>query len=823
MSQTRRQTPSVTEVTIGALLHDIGKLMQRGVEGSMPPHILERANDILPVRNGQYSHWHALWSDAFFDWIEQNGHSWPEGVDADNVRDMAVYHHKPLQAYPDAPWRAMTWLVTVADRLASGFERRPIEVPTDPKGRDRNAFRRTPLDAITASLKLDKPARSGVHVPAILAADTILPKLDCQADQVVRGYKAVWHEFCEGWGDLASRSKDDTANFEQGLLSLLETTTWAVPSSTVDQPDIPLLDHSRAVAAFAAALYHHHAYHGELANEAAIRDATRPRFRFLVGDLSGLQRALFRLATEGIKGQNKLLRGRSFRFQLIADAAARRVLQACEMPFSAALQTAGGRFLLLLPETDEAEINRKVDELRVEMEQWLAEQYCGDLGIGLSLSEPFAAQDLIQHGEDDTPEAAISRANKVRDKMLLAIETAKLRQMQVPLTDAVVSYEYPHGSCHACGVRPALIPRDDLSPSHCISCDAELRLGQRLPKAEYVAIDQGSAEKAEAADRIFGLDYRMPHGQWKSGQGWRIAKAVQGPAARRLGEAYVPVFDGDGSYLELDEPAEIGAIKSFQMLSQDALEDGKGRGMLAVLKADVDRLGMLFSKGIEQRFSIARSSVLSRMVDTYFSVRLPELLRQKYPNVYTVFAGGDDLMLVAPWRDAFAFAETLSRDFAQFSMENPNVTLSSGIALFDARTPMTRAAEEAEMRLESAKLAGRNRVSAITGVMTWGNYYDALRMAEKLNAAMREGKLPTAMAYRLLSLNDARQRVADGESNSGDYAWRAKLGYQLARINDPELQETILSLFNLNSDLQSEGSQFANARFALTHAIYRNR
>lgn len=830
-----RRIPNMQEVTIGALLHDIGKLMQRAAPGALPRHVLDRASDVLPVWQGRPSHWHALWSDAFFDLVEQQGWNWPKGLDPRNIRDLAVYHHKPLQAYPDARWRAMTGLVTVADRLASGYERRPRDPDDEAADGGRQAFRRQPLSAITTRLKLDQgdaPA-DGWHLPAPLNGDNIMPVPRPNGDDVMAGYKQLWDSFITGWPELVRRSGADHDAFEQGLLSLLEELTWAVPSSTMDQPDIPLFDHSRAVAAFAAALYHHHALHDELCDEAAIRDATRPRFRFLVGDLSGLQATLFRLASEGAKGLSKTLRGRSFRFQLIADAAARRALAAFEMPFSAALQLAGGRFLLLLPELGADEMARRVDALQAEMDDWLAGQYCGDLGLGLALSDPFAAQDLVEQAADDSHAAATARANAVRDKMRLAADTAKLRQMQGPLARAVMKLDYPHGACLTCGVRPARHGSpDDPTPRICDACDAELRLGQRLPKAGYVSLRPAGGDKSDKADRIFGLDYLMPHGDWTAGNGWRIGPRADGPAPRRLARTHVPLLaEGEGNPHDV-EPVEVGEIKTFEMLAHDATEGGKGRKMLAVLKADVDRLGMLFAHGTGERWSLARNATLSRMIDAYFSVRLPELLGREFPNIYTVYAGGDDLMLVAPWPDAFAFADRLAQDFAAFSRGNKDVTLSAGIALFGAKTPITLAAAEAESRLDAAKAAGRNRINAITGPMPWADYQNALIEAEALNNAIRSGQMPVSMAYRLLALDDARTRVArwhatnddaKDRATAGDFAWRAKLGYQLARIKDGGLKERILKLFGLDQALGDGANTAVQARFPLTLAIYRNR
>jgi len=88
----------------------------------------------------------------------------------------------------------------------------------------------------------------------------------------------------------------------RAIPALSERYTWAIPSSTVDLPDISLHDHNRTVAAIATCLHAWHSAHGSLHDEAAIRDRSQPKFRLLAGDLSGIQRTLFKLAQQQVKG-----------------------------------------------------------------------------------------------------------------------------------------------------------------------------------------------------------------------------------------------------------------------------------------------------------------------------------------------------------------------------------------------------------------------------------------------------------------------------------------------------------------------------------------
>ena len=492
-----RRAPTPLEASLGGLLHDVGKAMQRAHAAARPPAPAgERAHDVLPVFDGRYSHWHALWTDAFFDWIEAEKLPWPRDVDPTWVRDLAVFHHKPLQAHPDDPFRLATKLVTVADRVSSGLERKAKDEADEADG-GTGAFRRIPMDAILTRLTLpsadgqakhgspagSKSPRRGRHSPTLLSPDALAPAPEVDPAAMRAGYAAVWKGFTDSWRAMAEACAGDGEAFEEGALDLSERFFWAVPSSTMDQPDVSLHDHARAVAAVAACLLAHHTHAGELGAEKTLDDVARPRLRFLVGDLSGLQKSLFRFRSEQVPGLARILRGRSFRFQLIADAAARRARAAFGLPSSCVLQAAGGRFLLLVPELGDAHTASIVDTLRDEIDAWMATEYLGDLAVGLAVSPPFATRDLVRSPDERDAEQSRQRARNVRDRLQIAIETAKLKQMQGPAAAVVSSVAIPHGPCASCGVKPAAA-----DGGRCVACDAEFDIGKALPRAKAVII-----------------------------------------------------------------------------------------------------------------------------------------------------------------------------------------------------------------------------------------------------------------------------------------------------------------------------------------------
>jgi CRISPR-associated protein Csm1 len=821
----------------------------------MPEGVRTRENDILPSFQGRSTHWHALWTDAFFDELVDRN-PLPDPIDARRVRDCAVC--QPLQDGAAVPRGSVTWLIAEADRIASGMERKAKDADQDDQatGLGRDADRKMLLSSIFAkvAIKQDVKPPANLRQPlAELSADDLNPvSRDSGLDPALpEAYAKLWGTFVDEYRTLTSRVGNNVTALHEGILSLSERFMWAIPSSTIDDPDVGLHDHARTRAAVAACLHAHHQDAGDLADEGAICDRQRKKLRFLVGDLSGIQAALFQLASEGAKGIARVLRGRSLRVQLIGEAAARLCLSTFGLPPYCVLQNAGGRFLILAPATDEAQQAAEIDSIRSRIDRWIRDQYQGDLILNVAFTNPFAAADLL---ESKSAQSVFSQIGK-------AAEDAKYRPL-AKAREALFSgkWDRDKGVCSTCGLRPAVETGKQDGLHRCAACHAETELGRAYPKAAAIVMDECGIPKA--LDRIFDFNIGLPAEpyQERPALGWRQRGEPYFPnlpVAERFATAFVPRHDAntlsDRRLVRArqdddnDEQPGKDDILTFAELAALSTEDDagqvKGRPMLAALKADVDRLGQVFSRGLGERRSLARMAALSRIMDAFFTGFLPHLLKERFPHVYTVYAGGDDLFLLGPWRDIFNLAHDLREEFRRFVGGSPHVTFSAGIALFDPKTPVSHAAHEAEARLTKAKDDGRDGVHAILPLdakaFTWEAYGAALRDADELHRLLNDGagSVPTTLLYKLLWIDDRRRKCEKGHTRSAD--WRAKLGYFLWRdLKSPpgdgdgrrrvadRTRDYLLGLMGLAPDMSVDGTKSvvrAPARLALSIAIYRNR
>lgn len=844
---------SMYEVVIGSLLHDIGKILQRAFDHpeAITGQTYNLESTLCPLgKEGRYTHKHVLFTEAFFELMNIQGLQFPKGIDSKRVGKIASYHHKP-DSCDLSP--AASWMCALGDRFSAGMDRRAEE----DAGKSFKTFKTTPLRCIFDELALDErelgsPKAHAYTLDVLDPEDEInlIPHswpADGTDKELPSRYRAVWKTFLDDYTSLTQRDDLSLQLFEEALLGILERTTWAVPSSTIDLPDISLYDHSRTTAAIAACLYRYHESRNELDDIGAIKDIDSPKFRFLAGDLSGIQGTLLKLESQGVKGVNKILRARSFLLGAIAESAALQLLEALGLPLCSIVQQAGGRFLILVPATDRTE--DILEDLRGKWDQQLLDDYTGTLSLNMALSPGFTGAEF-----------GAERFCHIMARMGQAIEEAK----QHPLahcTQGVLKREFPlDRSCSACGIRPAESLDED--ETRCPTCQKEVETGKRLVRSNLILWGKDLPKRYRPLS-IMGLDLALLETETVPELGGilsvrkthRFGSAV--PWAMRFLANHIPVFKDNPSpedpryRRDRDNGSlfQVGDPKTFEQIAAEAIEidsngTRKGRPYLGLLKADVDYLGFLFQYGLQRtdrkddRFSLSRLAQLSRMMDLYFTGYLRGLLHREFPDTYTVYAGGDDLLLIGPWRKTLDLAWRIDETFRAYTGQNPNITLSAGLTLLKANYPVNRAIKEAEGFLEAAKEAGdekdrgRNRICALIGrPLPWDRYRERLQDAEWIHEQMQgEHPVSTGFVYHIMNIAADMEDVAKGDVRKAN--WRARLAYHLTRnikgSNEADRKRRIIEwLERLGLDdqlkLTTEHPNLYEWRLPLEIALYRNR
>jgi CRISPR-associated protein Cmr2 len=180
---------------------------------------------------------------------------------------------------------------------------------------------------------------------------------------------------------------------------------------------------------------------------------------------------------------------------------------------------------------------------------------------------------------------------------------------------------------------------------------------------------------------------------------------------------------------------------------------------LAILVADGDRMGELLSKTNtpDEHREFSRKLVA-------FSTLAKSIAEDQDHDGYCVYAGGDDVLALLPVPTAIDCARELAAAFPA-SLENPDATLSAGVAIVHYRQPLSLSLEAARGAERAAKDAGRNRLCLaihprggnplhVTQEWAkWGTF-------DKWIGDFNNGSLTRGVAYELRKLAEEFARVS---------------------------------------------------------------
>ncbi len=808
---------TIYKIALAAFLRDIGKFA-------------ERAGMDVALQN-QYTQKHAVYTAAFIEKYkdllpaELNIATWEQGEDS----------FISLAAMPHKPQTPLQHVITMADRISSGMDRAEFEeYAGEVKVKDYGKTRLLPiLEGIRTDEQWleDSPESYKYRYPLKAISPTnIFPRPTGHDDsltdkEAASEYRKLFDNFVEGLAKLNHRARIPL--WFEHFDSLLMLFTSHIPEATVGNAvsDVSLYDHSRTTAAIATAAYLYHLRNDSL-RENDIRNDEEVKLLVVTGDFYGIQNFIFSEGGSTNKAAAKLLRGRSFAVSLFSELAAHMLCEETGLPHCSVVLNAAGKFTAILPNTDRA--RRSVDETEERINDWLIRNYYGEVSMGLSAVEA-SCRDFLS-----------SNFEKLWERVSTASEKRKYHKVNLErhggaVTDYLGRFnnDLDRRLCPLCGKRPssADVENDPIlgdTKSACVICRDHIYLGTNLVKAKRLAVVSIDANIRgnRLHEPIFGrylvlLDtegnLRCVADENSLVKYWDISRDSEGTAARGIAakflSGYVPVFsDADRNEDMLDRlvssrkctrktdelfdmvTREQGQPKPFDWLAKMARtrgEDGKFSGIeaLAVLKADIDHLGVIFGCGIK-RPSLSRISTLSRQVNYYFAVYLPWVLesRAEFNDIYTVFAGGDDLFLIGPWNRMIEFARFLRDSFNDYVCRNDRLTISTGILICKSGEPVLSIAEKAEESLKLAKGNKRDSVSIFGIPIKWKTFEDLERIRETMASWMDSETINDAMLHRFNELIDMagmekellRKEVIALEELEC-LKWKARFKYSLAR------------------------------------------
>lgn len=795
------------KVAMAAFFHDMGKFVDPETLDLPEGYKDNNAGSFLPSYQSSYSHWHALYTAAFIEQMEEfmpvqcNAGSWGRG---DSFIRLAAAHH--------APSSAMEYIITLADRISSGMDRE--EFNKEGKSIHYSDYKKTRLfpvfehlsveDDRTSSLKADQ---NKFQYPLMAQSpESIFPGEKTQTNKsrqtAQQAYKKLFRDFLKNFKLLAHKDINKELWFEH-FDSLMQCFTSAIPAARVGRviPDVSLYDHLKTTSAIATAIYKFHEADDTL-NEKNINNRDEKKFMMISGSFNGIQNYIFSSHGDSRKYRSKLLRGRSFSVSLLSELTSDMLCRELSLPHTSIILNAGGRFTVLASNTEQT--SEKIKKVENTINAWLIKQTFGEASLSISNVKAACA---------DFESKNFSR---LWDKIVISQDSKKFSKIDLDSYGGAVedyldsfSNRLTPSVCPLCGKRPAEENTMTGELHTCSLCSDHVFLGENLVKEKYIAIthDDTSVKDRKLKSALFGK-YQLFFPKKdpdtiieadKIIKYWNLGKRESDNAFQIVTDkyisGYVPVYPSSGAWKENDEagnPKTLNDIAASASIQENS-RTKKGIEALGVLKADVDNLGLLMSCGLRDNlYTVSRMATLSRQMNNFFALYLPHLLENEpeFKDVYTVFAGGDDLFLIGPWNKIMLLAAALEEKFRMYVCHNREIHFSVGITMHKAHTPVDHIAGTSELSLKESKNRGRNRITAFFQTVTWQKFYELEKIKNELEQWIDDEWISSVFLYKLNYFIDMVQaeKKAVKESSQGIpienmacTKWRSLLIYALER------------------------------------------
>jgi len=675
-------TQSDINLTVSALLHDIGKVVYRAGESD------ER---------------HSI-SGAKF--LKEKA-----GINDETILNPVRYHHAMDLRNADLDEKDSSYIVYMADNISSAIDRRESES-------GENGFDKTvPLAPV---FNLMNKNHSSMYYSPYTDPERIHYPEEQRIDFSVDAYKEVLDRISDNIKGVDTFSEE----YLSSLIEVLEANLSFVPSSTSkgEVPDISLFDHSRLTAAFALALKAYLDDRKYSYKEKCFikQDELKGENCFLLAslDISGIQKFIYTIST---KDALKSLRARSFYLDFLMEDLVDELLKAENLCRANLTYCGGGHAYIILPNTESAK--ETFDKFVSETNAWFINEFKNALYIAGAYSE--CSMDSLRN-EPNGSYAEIYRniSRTMSDRKMHRYSADDIRKMNAESPD---DFTRECSSCKRLGKLIKVEDEDSENETYlCPTCYALKNLSKNIQYSNFFAVVDDDSEDL----------LKLPFG--KSLKPLKDEKEVRelesSPSLER-------VYSTNKMYTGRHISTKIWVGNYFNKEARSfgelAEKSTGGFKKIGVLRADVDNLGQVFVSGFSNKenndryVTISRTSTFSRQMSLFFKHYINYILanpeytitgvKKEMRNAAVVYSGGDDVFLVGAWDDILEAAVDLRNAFRKYT--ESTLSISAGIGIYDDSYPISVIADEvAEMEEKSKHLKDKD---AITLFEDGEKHYDA--------------------------------------------------------------------------------------------------
>jgi len=716
------------------------------------------------------------------------------------------------------PSDSMSYLIRIADRIVTQSELRLDESMENPYGTDACADLSMPLSSVFNIV-------NGGELSYYYKAKALTEKINYPSDD--SAYVISKEEF----SFLADKLKKELSTITwneksvNALLSVLEANLSFLPSNTIHKitADIPLYDHSKMTAAIAACIheyldyYNRKDYHYEYINEESFN--SEKIFLMFSGDFSGIQSFIYNIISEGAL---KSLRSRSFFLELTMEHIVDEILEAGGVTRANLIYSGGGHCYILLPNTKQ--VIERVDALLKQVNKWLRDGFGTRLYYAYAYTE-CSAFDLMNIPSEEAPYEQIFR------RLSRQLSLKKLHRYTPDELLELNTFTRHEGirECRICGTEDFLVKDENI----CHWCDSFEKYSNLLLQKDLVLLISDDYHPECPYIRLPAISGEIYCYFADVDEAFKLQKQTN---AKRI-------YTKNRSYPNLPDATKLYMGDYVFDTRLDKLIDEQGMQRLAVLRADVDNLGLAFISGFtrqsddpkirNQYNTLSRTAAFSRQLSLFFKYYINYLLdgkegtykipvgneQSQSKKVVTVYSGGDDVFLIGNVRDILESAVLIHETFSKYTCKA--LSISFGIGIYPIKYPICRSAIETE-ELESLAKSneGKNSISLFT-VHEDHTYklddFIKLVLGEKLPLLHEFFSYQSADSERG---NSFLYKLMQFIKSSNDKINIARYAYLLARLEPSSKNKKYKEIYNIFSSKMYDWILDEKQRKELLTAIY---
>lgn len=665
------------KITIGCLLHDIGKVLYRYQDRRN--HSVSGADYLLSTVN----------------------------IEDKDILEQVKYHHSALLKGSGVSESSFAYISYIADNIAAAVDRR--EDDEEGTGFDR----KIPLKSIFN--KLNGNDQNMSYKCTFLNDEEISYPTD---KEIV--YDEIFYGKCQQNITDALKGISYSKSYVNSLLEILEGNLSFVPSSTSlkEVADISLYDHLKMTAAFGSSIYKFlkrngiHNFKEELWKNA---EAFYEKKVFLLYsmDMSGIQDFIYTISSDGAL---KTLRARSFYLELLMEYMADELLDRLELSRANLIYCGGGHAYILADSTDETKDRIRLFEKN--MNEFFLHTFSNALYLAGGMSV-CSANDF-----KNIPDGSYSRifrnvSNEISEKKSMRYREEELR---------FLNSGYQADSVRECRVcrRVDKLGEDGI----CSICEALRSFSSEIQNKQFFTI----IDKEESKNLLPFPDGRFLKAETENELRTRIknkdsyvrayCKNSMYSGTDIASKIWVGDYKNGDTFEELAESSE--GVKRLGVLRADV--DNLGQAFVNGFESD---------KYKNKFVTISRTATFSRKLSVFFKRNINKLLEEgtywikdkdsEQRSAAIVYSGGDDVFIIGAWDDIIGFAVDLSESLSQFSQDT--LTISAGIGIYPAKYPVSAMAREVgELEEFSKSYPGKNAVTIFdeTGTYSWDDFINGV-------------------------------------------------------------------------------------------------